>query len=277
MVGELRASAARKGVGVAGVGIAVPGIATRETGDVWAPNIRGWEKYPLKREIEASLGARIPVLVDNDRACAILGERWRGAARGCDHAIFIAVGTGIGLGVLANGRVLRGAHDIAGATGWMALTRPFRDGYGACGCFEYAASGDGLARVAADLLGEMPEYTGELRLIPPHQLTARDLFGAYDRNDPLARRVIEQAIHYWGMATANYVSLFDPDRIIFGGGVFGPAIRFLPLIRREAERWAQPISMKLVELVPAELGPDAVLVGAGSRARSAPDGASEDR
>jgi glucokinase len=264
MVGTLLATAYRTGDVVSGVGMAVPGIAYRETGNVWAPNIPGWEMYPLRSELEASVeGRHCRVLVDSDRACSILGERWRGAARGCDHAIFVAVGTGIGLGVLVNGHVLRGAHDIAGATGWMALDRPFRDGYITCGCFEYAASGDGLARVARDLLREMPDYHGELRQIPPDSMTAREIFSAYDRQDPVALRTIDRAIAYWGMATANYVSLFDPDRIIFGGGVFGPAVRFIPAIRKEAEKWAQPISMQKVELVPAELGADAALIGAG--------------
>jgi glucokinase len=261
---ELLAQADRTGEAVAGIGIAVPGIAYHATGSVWAPNIPGWEEYPLREELEAALGPRrIRVLVDSDRACSILGERWRGAARGCDHAVFVAVGTGIGLGVLVNGEVLRGAHDIAGATGWMALDRPFRDGYVACGCFEYSASGEGLARVARDLLGEMPEYQGELRRLPPDRVTAREVFSAYDRQDPIALRTIDLAISYWGMATANYVSLFDPDRVIFGGGVFGPAVRFLDAIRKEAEKWAQPISMRKVELVPAVLGADAVLIGAG--------------
>jgi glucokinase len=264
MAGELLVSAERKGKVVSGIGAAVPGIAYHESGNVWAPNIPGWENYPLRAELEASRGSLgSVVLVDSDRACSILGERWRGAARGCDHAIFVAVGTGIGLGVLVNGNVLRGAHDIAGATGWMALERPFRDEYVACGCFEYAASGEGLARVAGDFLRNMPEYRGELRLLAPEKITAREIFSAYDRNDPVARETITRAIGYWGMATANYVSLFDPDRIIFGGGVFGPALRFLDDIRREAEKWAQPISMKRVELVPAELGADAVLIGAG--------------
>jgi glucokinase len=267
MTGELLASALRRGVAVSGIGIAIPGIAYHTSGNVWAPNIPGWEEYPLRAELEASIGSPgCRVLVDSDRACSILGERWRGAARGCDHAIFVAVGTGIGLGVLVNGNVLRGAHDIAGATGWMALDRPFRDGYVACGCFEYAASGDGIARVAGDLLREMPEYQGELRRISPGSVTAREVFAAYDRQDPIALRTIDQAVAYWGMATANYVSLFDPDRIIFGGGVFGPAVRFLGAIRKEAEKWAQPISMRKVELVPAELGTDAVLIGAGSLA-----------
>ncbi len=264
MAGELLAVAEKDGTVVSGIGVAVPGIAYHASGNVWAPNIPGWEEYPLKKELGVSLRSGVcPVVVDSDRACSILGERWRGAARGCDHAIFLAVGTGIGLGVLVNGSILRGAHDIAGATGWMALERPFREEYVACGCFECSASGEGLARVARRLLRETPGYNGEFRRLPEESVGAREVFSAYDRDDPIARRTIDQAIAYWGMATANYVSLFDPDRIIFGGGVFGPALRFLPAIRAEAEKWAQPISMRKVELVPAELGADAVLVGAG--------------
>lgn len=264
MAAELLGVAEKEGAVVSGIGVAVPGIAYHATGNVWAPNIPGWEDYPLKTELAVSLGSGgCPVRVDSDRACSIFGERWRGAARGCDHAIFVAVGTGIGLGVLVNGSILRGAHDIAGATGWMALERPFREEYASCGCFECSASGEGLARVARRLLRETPGYDGEFRRLPEEGIGAREVFSAYDRDDPIARRTIDQAIVYWGMATANYVSLFDPDRIIFGGGVFGPAVRFLPAIRAEAEKWAQPISMRKVELVPAELGGDAVLVGAG--------------
>jgi glucokinase len=276
MARELLSIAGRQGSAVSAIGVAVPGIAYGRTGNVWAPNIPGWEEYPLRSELEDAVGPhhQIRVVVDSDRACSILGERWRGAARGNDHAIFVAVGTGIGLGVLVNGEVLRGAHDIAGATGWMALDPVFRDAYAACGCFEYAASGDGLGRVARDFLQTMPQYRGELRQIPPASVTAREVFAAYDRQDPVALRTMDLAIVYWGMATANYVSLFDPDRIIFGGGVFGPAVRFLPAIRKEAEKWAQPISMQKVTIVPAELGADAVLFGAGSlalRARRKPE------
>jgi glucokinase len=261
---ELLESARQHELAVSGIGVAVPGIAYQDTGEVWAPNIPGWEKYPLRSEIESIVDQRTcHVVVDSDRACSILGERWRGAARGCDHAIFIAVGTGIGLGVLVNGAVLRGAHDIAGATGWMALDRPFRKEYATYGCFEYSASGTGLVRVAQDLLSQTPEYHGELRTLPPEEVTAHEIFVAYERQDPIAVKTIARAIEYWGMAAANYVSLFDPDRVIFGGGVFGPAVRFIPAIRREAEKWAQPISMKKVKFVPAELGSSAVLVGAG--------------
>ncbi len=273
MAGELLASADQERASVSGIGVSVPGIAFQGTGHVWAPNIPGWEHYPLGGELEASgRPPHCPVVLESDRACSILGEHWRGAARGCSHAIFVAVGTGIGLGALVNGHVLRGAHDIAGATGWMALDRPFREEYRACGCFEFAASGDGLVRVARNLLREMPEYRGTLRQIPEDSMTARDIFSAYDLQDPVALRTLNQAIAYWGMATANYVSLFDPERVIFGGGVFGPAVRFIPAIRTEAEKWAQPISMQKVEIVPAELGADAALFGAGYLALRAAGG-----
>ena len=256
MAHDLVAAAGRRGVNVMGIGAAVPGIAYHATGNVWAPNIPGWQAYPLRAELEGVAGSpRRPVVVDSDRACSILGERWRGAARGCDHAIFVAVGTGIGLGVLVNGKVLRGAHDIAGATGWMALDRPFREKYAACGSFEYSASGEGLARVARDLLLENPVEQSELRSLPPEKINARALFKAYENGDPIGLRTLENAIAYWGMATANYVSLFDPDRIIFGGGVFGPALRFLPAIRKEAEGGPSRSACARSSLSPRNWGP----------------------
>ncbi|MGH2644072.1 MAG: ROK family protein, partial [Chitinophagaceae bacterium] len=127
---------------VNGIGICVPGISDTKTGTVWAPNIPGWEDYPLKNEIEGTLKNRnLKVVVDNDRACSVLGEKWRGAAKHCNQIIFLAVGTGIGAGIIVDGKVLRGANDIAGATGWMALNRPYLERYKSCGFFEYYASG----------------------------------------------------------------------------------------------------------------------------------------
>ena len=104
------------------IGICVPGIFYQESGNVWAPNIPGWDNYPLLQKMQNVSGG-LPVKIDNDRACYILGEKWKGAAQGCSHAIFVAVGTGIGAGVLVDGKVLRGAHDSAGAIGWMALKK----------------------------------------------------------------------------------------------------------------------------------------------------------
>ncbi len=246
---------------VQAIGICVPGIARATTGRVWLPNIPGWEDYPLREEIVSALGQlRIPVVVDNDRAACILGETWQGAARRCRHAIFLAVGTGIGAGILMNGEVLRGAHDSAGAIGWLALDRPFAADYVACGCFERHASGAGLAQMAQAMFTDK-HYRGPFR--GKRRFTAQDLFTAAARGDRGARKVVDQAVEYWGMATANLVSLFNPEKIIFGGGVFGPATRFLPAIRREAKKWAQPIAMRQVRFAPSQLGGDAGLYGAG--------------
>jgi len=247
---------------VTAVGISVPGIYYTASGSVWAPNITGWDNYPLLKELNAQFPDHL-IRIDSDRSCYILGETWQGVARGCQHAIFIAVGTGIGAGILVDGQVLRGHNDIAGATGWMALNRDFRPEYQRYGCFEYHASGDGLARVARDMMNNDPEYYGLLRRPLPEHLSSYDVFEAYSAGDPLAKAVIQQAIAYWGMAAANYISLFNPEIIIFGGGVFGPAAKFLDQIKQEAAKWAQPISFKTVQIKVTALGEDAGLLGAG--------------
>jgi len=246
---------------ISAIGVSVPGIYYSATGHVWAPNITGWKDYPLQEELQKIL-PEIPVKIDSDRAAYILGETWLGSARGCQNAIFIAVGTGIGAGIMVDGKILRGHSDISGAVGWMALTPHFRTEYHRFGCFEYHASGDGLARVARDYINDSPNYYGLLRNPIPENINSYDVFEAFSANDNLAQQVIDQAIKMWGMATANLISIFNPEMIIFGGGVFGPAAQFIDRIRLEAEKWAQPISMKQVRIAASTLNSDAGLFGA---------------
>ncbi len=253
----------KKSISINAVGICVPGISYAQTGCAWVPNIAGWDSYPIRQTLERVAGKNIRVFVDSDRACAILGESWVGAAKGCKDAIFLAVGTGIGAGILVNGQVLRGAHDIGGAIGWWALDRPYLPKYASCGCFEHHASGDGLARVARELLAENKNYNGALRSKSPESITAYDLFEVLKTNDPIATQVFDIAIEFWGITAANLVSIFDPEKIIFGGGVFGPAVQFIDAIYGEAKKHAQPISIKKVSIEASALGNEAVLIGAG--------------
>lgn len=252
--------------GCEGAGVCIPGLYRAARGTVWAPNIPGWDDYPLRDALRSALSA--PVAIDSDRAAYILGETWRGAAQGARDAIFLAVGTGIGAGILAGGRVLRGHGDVAGAIGWLALDRPFHPRWKVHGCFEDQASGPGLVRVARDLLESDPAYDGELRR-KAARLETGDVFAAHERDDPLAAKVIDNAIALWGMAAANLVSLFNPQMIIFGGGVFGPATKHLERIKTEARRWAQPIAIDQVRFVGSTLGTDAGLFGAGRLAMTA--------
>jgi glucokinase len=244
------------------IGISVPGIAHPGTGTAWVPNIPGWEDYPLLEEVREVCGD-IPVTIDSDRACYILGELWRGNARGCRDAIFLSVGTGIGAGILINGEILRGSHDIAGCIGWMALQRPYDDKYKNCGCFEYYASGEGIAKVANSDLIDNEEYDGILRRTATNNITSHDVFLAYKEGDLISVSVIKQCVEFWGMAVANLVSLFNPEKIIFGGGVFGPALPLLPEIYEEARKWAQPVGIKQVTLTGSGLQGDAGVYGAG--------------
>jgi glucokinase len=252
-----------RGVEIAGLCVSIPGIAYPSSGTVWAPNIRGWENYPLKADLQKLLGKDFPIAVESDRACSITGEVWAGSARGCNDAILITVGTGIGAGILSGGNIIRGVRDIAGAIGWMALDSDYRDGYKQFGSFEYNASGEGLVRVARDYLRE---NKFPATLLGEPEIDTRRIFEAYSKSDPLAIAVIGNAVEYWGKAVANLISLFDPEVILFGGGVFGPAAVLIDRISEEAKKWAQPISSKFVKILPSALGPDAALYGSGKMA-----------
>jgi glucokinase len=241
-------------------GVCVPGLYRSASGTVWAPNIPAWDDYPLLDELRSSLPASHKVAIDSDRAAYILGETWMGSAHGVDNAIFIAVGTGIGAGILVDGRIVRGHGDVAGAIGWLALDRPFAPRFKQHGCFEDQASGPGLVRVARDLIALDAQYRGPLLM---NDLSTAMIFEAHDAGDAIARGVIDNAIELWGMAAANLVSTFNPQVIVFGGGIFGPAVRFLDRIKVEAKRWAQPIAIEQVQFTASTTGGDAGLLGAG--------------
>lgn len=247
------------------LGICVPGIADSKTGLIWAPNIDGWENYPLQKEIEEHLGNdKIPINIASDRSCYILGEKWKGVAKGSTNAIYISIGTGIGVGLLVDGNIVHGHGDIVGAAGWLAMGTPYSEEFKRYGCFESYASGDGIARQAkriikeGHLFRESPLYKKSIE-----SLSAKDIFDAANNNDPLAISIIEKAIELWGMASANLISLLNPEMVIWGGGVFGPAVQFIDRIYEEASRWAQPIAMKQVKFEKSILEGNAGLYGAG--------------
>lgn len=245
------------------IGICIPGIAYSKTGNVWAPNIPGWENYPLRDELKR----RFPhshINIESDRTCYIMGETSQGVAKGSNNAIFIAVGTGIGVGVLIDGRVLHGTSDIVGAIGWMALQPPYSKDYDQCGCFETYASGAGIALQAKKLIKQNPHYKGKLSEIPVDHITAHEVFDAFKNKDHIAVQVIDKAIEMWGMASANLVSLFNPEMVIFGGGIFGPATEFIDRIYLEAQKWSQPISIKQCKFDITNLPSLAGLYGAGA-------------
>ncbi len=245
------------------VGIAVPGIYYSKTGRVWAPNIKDWENYPLKQDMSQLMEQNIRVKIAGKRTCDILGEKWLGAAKKSRNAIYLSIGSGIGAGVLIDGKILHGFNDGVAAVGWLAMDKYFKEEYKQYGFFEYKASGKGILLSIKEELERNKKYNSSLRRKDSGELTIPDVFAAYNKKDKIAVKILKECTKYWGITSANLISLFNPEIIIFGGSLFGPAFKFIDEIKAEAERWAQPIFMKDVRFTKSLLGADAGLYGAG--------------
>ena len=265
LIRSLEKKAREKGGWLRGVGICIPGIVFGRSGRVWAPNIPGWDHFPLRDRL--AVKTKTALLLDSDRSAYVLGEQWRGAARGTKDVVFLAVGTGIGAGILAGGRLVRGSGGIAGAVGWFALDPRFQKEYAAMGGFEAEASGGSIGRKAKDLLRE-----GEISLIEDlvkgktARVTAETVAAAARAGDPLARRILDRAVVYLAMGIANIVSILNPEMIILGGGLFRASDLLLGPVRKEFRRWAQPLAAQIVKIELSALGDDAGLFGAGKLA-----------
>ncbi len=226
---------------VQAVGVIVPGIHTPD-GRAWCPNLWGDDYVPLIDVLQARL--RVPLAVDSDRTGYVLGETWCGAARGARDAVFISVSTGVGVGLLANGTVVRGAHGIAGAAGWFSLANDWHDAYGRCGAWETHVAGPAIAR-----------RFGVDR--------AEAVVAAARSGDARACTLLEDVAVSLGRGIANIISLMNPEVVVLGGGVMhGAGDLLLERIRREALRWAQPIAARQCRIVLTTLGEDAGLLGA---------------
>jgi glucokinase len=226
----------------AAVGIIVPGIYTAATGGAWCPNLWGTDEVPLLSALRERVQS--PLAIESDRAGYVLGESWLGAARGLRDVVFVAIGTGIGVGILSGGRVVHGAHGIAGAAGWLALDPQWKDIYRRTGCWEAEAAGPAIAR-----RGGADDAAAVVR--------------AARQGDGDARAALESAARYSAMGIANLISLLNPEAIVLGGGVVqGAGDLLLEPIRSEVLRWAQPIAAARCRIELTQLGEDAGLLGA---------------
>ena len=234
---------------VGAIGVDVPGLAWPD-GRVWAPNIPGWKRMPLGPALKKRF--RLPTLVESDRNAFVVGEAWQGAARKCRDVVFLAVGTGIGAGILAGGRLLRGHGELAGSVGWMALRNQYQPIYKSIGCFEAHASGTGIGLAASKELGRT--------------LSARELTALARRGDRKAKDLLERAGHDLGLGLANLVDVLNPEVIVIGGGVAAAGNMILNVARKTMKQWGQPLAVKQVRVVRSRLGTRAGLLGAAKLA-----------
>jgi glucokinase len=243
------------------IGIAIPGVVDHDSSTVWAPNVPGWNHFPLLDCLRDATGGN--VVLDSDRTAYVLGEQWCGAPRGAQDVVFLAVGTGIGAGILVDGRLCRGAGDIAGAVGWFALTPDFKPEYAARGCFESEASGTAVGERAIAALGsQASEVLLALVDHDPSRITAETIVEAARRQDELAKEVLDHAVTYLAMGIANIVSMLNPEIVVLGGGLMQAGDLLLDPITREFKRWAQPLAADQVRIQLSTLGENAGLYGA---------------
>lgn len=230
--------------GVTAIGADVPGLAY-PNGSVWAPNIRGWVKIPLGDNLKHHF--KLPALVESDRNAFVTGEAWRGAARNCRDVVFLAIGTGIGAGIISGGRLLRGHAELAGSIGWMAVRDRFLPPYDTVGCLESHVAGPAIGTAGTNAFGS--------------DVNAREVVRRARRGDRAARRILYEAGHYLGLALANLVSLLNPEIIVVGGGVAAAGNLLLGPARATMRRWAQPLAVRQVRVVRSSLGSRAGLLG----------------
>lgn len=230
--------------GARALGIDVPGLAY-SNGDVWAPNIKGWKRMPLGRKLRERLGLR--VVVESDRNAFVVGEAWKGAARNCRDVIFLAVGTGIGAGILVDGRLVRGSGELAGCVGWMAVRDKFAPQYARRGCLESHAAGIGIATEASKRFRR--------------KTSAREVALLAEGGNKRAQKLLRDAGSYLGVGLANLISTLNPEVIVLGGGVAEAGEFMLIAARETMMRWAQPIAVRQTRLLCSRLGGAASLLG----------------
>lgn len=241
---------------VQGVGIGVPG-PVNDAGEVSGAVNLHWGYKHLVHELENLLG--LPVKAGNDANVAALGEMWQGAAKGSRNLIMVTLGTGVGGGIIVNGRIIAGAHGAAGEIGHACVEPEEKEmcNCGNHGCLEQMAAATGIARLANK---ELERSTDESILRTADQVTAKTVFDAYKENDALAIRVVNQFASYLGNALAVFACVVDPERIVIGGGVSKAGEVLTKVLEPYYRRDAFP-ACKDVPIVLAALGNDAGIYG----------------
>ena len=243
------------------IGFGFPGQIDYQKGIVrLAPNIPGWVNVPIAEIMEKEFG--IPTRVDNDVRCAALGELNYGAGQGCDNLICITVGTGIGSGLVINGKLVRGASNAAGEIGHIKLDMNGGPlcGCGDRGCLEAFASGPSIVALAEEYIkgGKSTKY----RELANPDITPYIVSEAAKQGDPVAKRIFTIVGEYIGIGLASVVNLLNPEKIIIGGGVAAAGDLLLTPIKESLIKRAMPIAGSAVEIVPAQLGNSAGVIGA---------------
>lgn len=265
------AAAARQAVQTAGMrvedihalGIGSPGTCDAEKGEVLNAHNLGWFGVPVRGELSRRLD--LPVYLGNDADCAALGETVAGAARGCSDVLMVTLGTGIGGGIVANGRVYAGHRSLGGEIGHMCIAM---DGEsctcGERGCWEAYASATALIRRGEAAAAARPDSA----LCAMRPLDGLKIFTAANNGDAVAVRVVDEYIRCLGVGLVNMINVLYPEIVLLGGGISRQGERLLtPLREHIASHFFVGLRKVMPRIELASLGPAAGIIGAAALCR----------
>jgi glucokinase len=254
---------------IRGIGVGAPGAVDSESGKViFAPNLPGWTDVPLKKELEKEL--KLPVFIENDGNICTLGVYHVELETKPRHMIGIFVGTGIGAGLILDGKLYSGFNRSAGEVGHMVLeVGGPKCSCGNRGCFEALAGRQAIFKKIQSLVkdGEKTVLT-EMLGQDLSDMRSGDLRKALRRGDKLVDRVIEEAAEYIGIGIANLINIFGPEYVVLGGGVIDALEdEMMAIIVETAHDYTLQGTSKDIEIVPSKLGDDAGITGGAVLAR----------
>jgi glucokinase len=256
---------------ISGIGICAPGPLNPHTGVVInPPNLPGWRNFPLACEI--SKAYHLPVRVDNDGNAAALAEALWGAGRGYRNVFCATIGTGIGTGIIFDGRIYHGRTGAAAEGGHMTIDyRGPRCGCGKLGCIEALASGPAIARRAAEKIASgshsaiLDRAQGRLQ-----DITSEMVGQAYLAGDALAKEILQETAEFLAVWLGNIVDLLEPDVMIIGGGAATMLRPFFDEIRNRLPTWCVNSHCQEIPLLTAHYGADAGIAGGAALCRAEP-------
>lgn len=251
---------------VIAVGVGVPGPVRRDGSVKRCVNL-GWGDFNPARDLSAHLEG-VPVFAGNDANMAAMGEYWQGGGQGSRNLVFITLGTGVGGGIVLDGRMVYGSSGLGGEIGHVVVNpdEPMPCNCGQYGCLDQTASATGIVRQAGRVLARRADEPSSLRAL--ESFTARDVFDAAKAGDALAYEAVDTCMGFLGKSMAMLTNIIDPDMYIIGGGVSRAGEFLIELVRKHYERLSM-LSEQKAAVALATLGNDAGIYGAAKLAMDA--------
>lgn len=235
---------------IVGIGVGAPGPLDSKKGIITCPpNLQDWVDIPVVELLQQSFS--IPVSLENDANAAALAEKWIGAGKNNDNFVYMTISTGIGAGIIADGRLLRGVEGNAGEIGHTVVDPSFgKCSCGQYGCLESIASGSSIARRASEMMNR--------------DLSTKEVFDLYAKGNAEIADYMESVFRVLGVACVSIINTFDPEKIVIGGGVSKVGDSLFNSIQAYVSQYALNSPRKDVHIVPAKLEQNAGVVGAAA-------------